>query len=201
MFKPVIALVMTAVSLPAHAKETPTEILRMLPTEIGGFESGTVRTYDKPMLGASLGYDYQDDDGEVCATLYVWDMGIAQIPDGIDSDQIRTAYRYAKIDIDYYERKGYYSDVVLLEEGIHETGTTGNAAALSLRAKYRYTRNISDDSGCGNDVTSYIYLFGARDHFIKVRATVSVQQAGAEGRIEKFVDDIAGRLLHAGVVP
>jgi hypothetical protein len=84
---------------------------------------------------------------------------------------------------------------LLVEEGVHRTVVPGHPEASSLRAKYQYSRNIRDGSGCGEDVTSFIYLLGARDHFIKIRATIAMRQAGSEDRVLKFVDQIVAEML------
>ena len=106
MYKLTISLLILCMPLLAYAKESPEEIILHLPSSIHGLGSGAIKSYKEAMLGSSMGYNYQGDDGEICATLYVYDMNIDSIPDGIESDDVRTAYKYAKVDIDFYEKKG-----------------------------------------------------------------------------------------------
>lgn len=187
MFKLVALLSCLTISSAAYAKEKPEDILLGLPSAIHGFESLEIKSYEQAMLGSSLGYNYRGEDGEICATLYVYDMGLPQIPDGIESDEVRTAYKFSKRDIDYYEEKGVYEDVALSSEGSHTTKVSEDVDFLSLRAEYQYLNNKET---CGKYVTSYIYLSGARNHFVKVRATVKQMTPNSLSRIESLVDYI-----------
>lgn len=191
MYKIFNILIFIFISFTASAKESPLKITQTLPSSIGSMLGDPIKSYKNETLGVSKGYNYKTDNIHICATVYVFDMGAKHIASGIDSDYVKKAYQYAKIDVRFYEKKGAYKNVVLLEETIHKTPVTENKTALSLRAKYKY---IKQKPNCGTNVTSYIHVFAAHSHFIKIRLTMSFENKDSESIKDHFIDSIIATL-------
>jgi len=187
MYKILNILLLICISFTSYAKNSPDKIIQALPSSIGKMTGDPVKSYANKTLGVSKGYNFKRDDITICATVYIFDMGAKHIPDGINSNYVRQAYKYAKIDIDFYEKKGAYKNVNLIEETVHKTHLSENNTALSLSAKYKY---IKQKPGCGTSVTSYIYVFAANDHFIKTRITMNSENKTADSIRENFIETI-----------
>lgn len=105
-----------ALSSQALAKEAPEKMLQAFPASIGTFEALQVEVYDEPGMGASLGYN---DMSGIALTLYLYDLGIEDIKDGIASEVIKTAKGQMMEEIYETSKMGIYTNVkVASEEGI-----------------------------------------------------------------------------------
>lgn len=115
---------------------------------------------------AGLGYSISYGDREsLVVTLYVYDMGLAGIPDGASSPQVKDQLRRAVGDILQAEQMGLYKNVQKLRE---TTVTLGSGApGPGLQASGLVFRLDIQ----GESKTSHVYASGYRGTFVKLRCT------------------------------
>lgn len=135
-----------------------------LPESLGGFARGQTRDYNQPGLGWSVAYY---DAGHDAATLYIYDLGVAGIPDGPDNDAVRQQFDQATGDVlratGALDRDG----VKLIER----YGVGPGDKTLFYCSEFEITRPPDGPHGGGKE-RSYLYITGFRGQFVKVRITV-----------------------------
>lgn len=131
------------------------------PEKLGPYTRGDKNTYEQPGLGYS--YPYRGKDG--WATVYVFDMGLADIPDGIDSDIIRRSVQDAVDSVKIYEERGHYANVQI----VPLSGDFDILKDSFLMKKMEY--QIVKEDGERQDVVSYIFCRGQDGEILKVRMT------------------------------
>jgi hypothetical protein len=191
MLKVILVLLFVFLPLITHAKDSPHEIIDVLPVSIGGLSGGKIRSYSEEKYGISRSYFLSANGSSVCATVYVYDMGIGQIPSGVDSGNTQAAFKNSKLEIKYIEKKGSYENVKLVEETKRNTIIHENRSVQSLSARYRYINNKSE---CKGDVVSFLNVFAANDHFIKIRTTTNSMNGSSLTTSENFIDFVVGEL-------
>jgi hypothetical protein len=128
-----------------------------LPDRIGPMRlDGEAHEYDDPRLGSS----YQYSGGGLSLTIYVYDLGIPDIPDGGETRIACEAFEAAKKDL---HRAGY-ADVRQKSEQLARLDPTA-AAPNAREAVYEFTR-------AERPTISYIWLTGAAKVLLKLRFSV-----------------------------
>jgi hypothetical protein len=117
---------------------------------------GEAHKYDDPRLGTS----YQYSGGGLSLTIYVYDLGIPDIPDGGDTRVACEAFEAAKSDIDH----AGYSDVRLKSQQLARLDATAETPN-AREAVYELTR-------AERPTISYIWLTGAAKVLLKLRFSV-----------------------------
>lgn len=142
--------------------------------------SGTNRYSDR-RLGRSFGYGASG----ISLTIYVYDYGMHDIPDGPDSVQVCEQYERAKHEI---ETGGNYQNVVLRSEAMRRMSVRGLADAPRAReAVYELDRN-------GNHALSMLWLTAADGYFVKLRLSL---RGEVEDELEDARDEILASLSQA----
>jgi hypothetical protein len=134
------------------------------PEKLAGLNRVSVANYEitEPGLGISVGYNAP----QIWANIYVYDSGFTNIPDGAESELVKTSLKSAVDDIFKAYEMGKYDGVVKLSE---EKNTLSNSQA-SLEA----LSVLLIISKHGNKNHSYTYLTGHNNHLLKIRFSYSI---------------------------
>jgi len=157
----------------------------VFPDNLGGMERGDVANYEvtQPGLGISVGYNI----GEVNSTIYIYDLGLSNIPDGVDSNIIRNHFNEIIGEIFEAYEQGHYDAVLKISEG---KTTLGNSLGSldSLSSSLMISQH-------GVKRISHIYLGVYNRRFLKIRFTYSESiEFEGDKRLKLFLDEI-GNLL------
>ncbi len=131
-------------------------------------EFPNVEAWDKSKVTrfprADQGYmvNYTSEEGGRI-TAYVYTGGQSKIPSGIEADILKEELKNAEAGIFYFEEMGYYQNVKKIKDNTVTLGGK-NGKVKSLHSLFGFSAN-------GNKLTSEIFLFGYKNHFIKFRAT------------------------------
>lgn len=139
--------------------------------DIDGWEKSEITKYPTAALGYSIGYN-SPEGGAV--TVYVYNGGMKNIPDGATDNTVKSELERAKGDIRQAGKMGYYEDV---KEIKNDTITLGGATG-----KVKALRSLFNFSARGQAVTSEIYIFGYQNNFIKIRATRPKEEDKTENK-------------------
>jgi hypothetical protein len=145
----------------AVAKDSPEALLKQLPETLGDCQRGELQNYGDPRLGWSIAYN--DRHGMVI-TVYAYDQGAAKIADGISDRIITDSFASARRDIHVAMTKSMYSDVQPFDDG---KATIEGMDILFAR----YHLTFAKGEVAGKKAVSALYIFGAHDEIIKIRAT------------------------------
>jgi len=136
----------------AKVKLEPTQV--ELPTRLGPMRlTGEPHRYEQPGLGVSYQYLGQS----LSLTVYVYDAGLTDIPDGGDTMQSCWLFEEAKNNIS----QAGYADVKLVSEQLVRLSPRADAP-LAREAVFEYVRN-------GRPTLSYVWITGVAKNFVKMR--------------------------------
>ena len=128
-----------------------------LPENIAGIKHSGMKSYGAKELGYSQGYS-----SKMCTiTLYVYDLGQADIPDGIEDAAIATEATRAAGDLKRAEEAGVYRNVKPME---------GELELLEPVADHFRTSGFTFDIK-GGGCRSYLLICSRNKNFFKVRLT------------------------------
>jgi hypothetical protein len=131
-----------------------------LPERIGPMRfDGQPHKYDDPRLGSS----YQYMGGGLSLTVYIYDLGAADIPDGGDTRIACEAFEGSKGDVLH----AGYQDVVLKSQQLARLDPAAETP-LAREAVFEYTR-------AGRPAVSYLWVTGAAKQFVKLRFSVDAK--------------------------
>lgn len=134
-------------------------------------------------LGYSVSYGSRES---LIVTLYIYDMGQSDIPDGPSSPQVQEQLRRAVGDIFQAERMGLYQNVQKAREA---TVTLGSGAPGQGLAASGVVFHLEVQ---GETKTSHVYTSGHRGAFVKLRCTYA-----HEAQSEPQSEDLLRRFLLA----
>jgi hypothetical protein len=133
-----------------------------LPQNIGPLRyQGQSRSSDR-----RLGRSYAFNASGISLSIYVYDHGIAHIPEGQDSVPLCLQYEGAKGEI---ERGGNYDNVRLRAETSRRVGFDAGSA-VTREAVYEFERH-------GIAAVSVLWLLAADGHFVKLRLSLRAEIA------------------------
>lgn len=152
------------------------------PQQIGPFKQGRVQDYtqENPELGVGVEYSAPGHK----ATVYIYNGGLTSIPEGPETELIRSVVSQARRDISLMVERGIYRSAA------HDSDFSFQHAKRTsfLCSKF----SLVDDSGTG---PSFLCATGFRNHIVKIRLTGSEQatQAGIDETrvIELFLSRLA----------
>ena len=185
MLRPVVLVlallpVVSAVQGPARAQapaQTPdgpvTHFGLTFPPEIGGAQRINVRAYEPgtPGAGYSAGYRH----GEATSTVYIYDDGVASIPDNLDSAVVRDQFKQAKGAMGAAQ-----AGISVREANTFTIHDAGKRARLICSA-YVLVRQASPGA-----FDTFLCLGVYKGKFFKVRTTMP-QRADAEAEVRRFI--------------
>ena len=132
--------------------------------QVDGFERGEVHRFDDPRLGYSVAYQSR---AGLAATVYVYDKGIASIPDGA-SEVARAELARASDDIVEAKRRGRWQSV----EGGQPRETRLGSGPRPLAA-WAASLRLGHAEG---EVLSDLFVTDRRGEFVKVRCTYPAER-------------------------
>lgn len=149
-------------------------------SEIPDFQRSKLHTYSHPSLGVSV--DYHSKAG-LKATIYIYNLGIEKIPEGIESKAVKDQMKKATQDVFAAQKQGHYESVLQLSSGTLELGTSSEKKNKTFSAmKMVFLLRREKDPK-----VSEIYLLGYKNHFVKVRSTYPVKNFEQCGKdIDRF---------------
>jgi hypothetical protein len=167
----------------ARAEYLVMEVGLQFPDRLGSVPLWKGERYPEAMLGHGIEYRGPGFAGSV----YVYDAGNPNIPNGTANDIVRTQFARARNEIAAYQRQQNLPEPQLLSE---EPIRVNNVEFLT--ASFRIVRSNVES-------LSLVAMTGYRRHFIKIRVTVPAA-SGAEGtrQMEEFVQNVARMLAEAG---
>jgi hypothetical protein len=178
-------LLIALVSVASHAAALGDNLVKLapsafkLPQNIGPLRYVNESRFRDRRMGRSVLYSASG----LSLSIYVYDYGITELPDGPDSVAACQQYEGAKHEI---EEGGNYQNVVLRSEGSRVLD--GQSASRAREAVYEFDRN-------GIHAVSVLWLIAADGYFLKVRLSLRGEVADEldEAR-EKILDALATAL-------
>jgi hypothetical protein len=164
-----LVLLLVAAAVVVHGKALNDNTVHLLPSKfrllqnIGPMRYTGENHYSDRRLGRSFGFGTSG----VSLTIYVYDYGLRDVPDGPDSVAACEQYEKAKLEI---ESGGNYQNVTLRREVTRPLGDTAQAP-LAREALYQLDRN-------GIHALSALWLTAADGYFVKLR--LSMRQEAAD---------------------
>ena len=152
------------------------------PNNLAGFTLGSVinNETDTPGQGYSLLYDHPG----VKASVFVYNLGIKNIPNGDDSKIVHDAFERAISDV-----KSVHPDA----QNLDATPQLSIHGISLLHAAFQYK---AVETGWHDVVFSHVYMTAQNGNFILVRTTYSATDQSARGlRVEaRFIEGLCGAL-------
>jgi hypothetical protein len=177
-----LALFLSAANALAQGSYQHPETRFVFPAVIGAFERQSAEHYPDARLGVKVGYVAR---GLGRADIYLYDLGIVGIPDGIDSKAVRDAFASAAADVEEMGRRGYYLDLRRISKPGATLEISGRTPRFLL-AGYEYRIRHGDRE---EPVVSLLIVTGARASFLKVRYTYLASRADGRSELEKLLID------------
>ena len=157
------------------------------PRLMGGLRRGEVTDYEKKQKGLGIGIRYYDAENQIKADVYIYNLGLTAIPDGIESRELVGVFEQARREVHDMEKSGSYQSVKKLSEDVASFGHFASAPR-ALRAYFSFTQD-------GTDRFSHIYLTAYKNLFLKIRFTYPKEQkANSEKFLAEFLEEM-GKLL------
>jgi hypothetical protein len=182
-------LFLLAFALAPLASAEPVKLLPgpfELPDRIGPMRlDGEPHRYEDPRLGSS----YQYSGGGLSFTLYVYDLGVRDIPDGGNTRLSCEAFEGAKADV---ERAGY-SDVRLKSEQLARLDPAAETP-LAREAIFEYTR-------ANQPQVSYIWLTSAGKVFVKARFSMDAKLRDEMPEARRTILNALGEAVKPHLLP
>jgi len=145
--------------LPLAAKESPEEILAVLPEKIAGCEKTKYHAYEPAGLGGSVSFTTPG----LVVTVYVYDLGKRNITESLDNPDLQEAFDKARAELASALKQGMHSEVT--EKNPEDRRSTIG----TLVATYRVVH--TKGASAGMPLFSEIHVFGAHGHIIKFRVS------------------------------
>ena len=159
----ILGLVLALAAGGANAAPLGDNTVKLLPSKfrllqnIGPMRYTGTNRYSDRRLGRSFGYGASG----ISLTIYVYDYGLRDVPDGPDSVPACEQFERAKHEIEY---GGNYQNVVLRGQSTRRMGDVADAP-LAREAHYELDRN-------GIHAVSLLWLTAADGYFVKLRLSL-----------------------------
>src|SRR5262245_48035016 len=163
----------------ANAARLGDNTVKLLPSKfrllqnIGPMRFTGTNGYSDRRLGRSFGYGTSG----ISLTIYVYDYGLSNVPDGPDSVDACEQFERAKYEIEF---GGNYQNVVLREQSTRRMKSGANAP-LAREAHYDLDRN-------GIHAVSMLWVTAADGYFVKLRLSL-------RGEVADELDDAREQIL------
>ncbi|MBX3500943.1 MAG: hypothetical protein KF889_16005 [Alphaproteobacteria bacterium] len=167
----------------ARAEYLVMEVGLQFPDRLGSVPLWKGERYPRAGLGHGIEYRAPGFAGSV----YVYDAGNPNIPNGTDNETVRTQFSRARNEIVAYQRHIKQPEPQPLSEQPIRA-----SSVEFLAASYRVVRGDVE-------TVSLVAMTGYRRHFIKIRVSVPAASGAAGARqMEEFVQNVARMLADAG---
>lgn len=188
MIKLLILLWLFLLAMPTPQDEQEEEIdikTRLnfkMPQTLAGIKLTDTQEYEDSKLG--WGFQYSGE-GIERLDVYVYDMGIVEIPTGCENEKVEEQEKANKLELESMVEKGYLDKATWKSKSVFPK--TGNIRFL------RNTYEISfEDGGEIRNLRSDMFLTGFMGKFVKVRASIDKEniESGIEAT-ERFVNSLS----------
>jgi|ERR1051326_2569381 hypothetical protein len=157
------------------------EIGITLPKSIANIKYQVREDYDDKKLGYMIGYK----NAKCNISLFVYDAGNKEIPNGKDGELVAKEFKQALADIKSAEKKGLIKNLQVMEDELPLPKTVRSSFATA-----GMTFDI-DGGGC----KSYVLLLGRSDRFFKLRITqFVVNEKTNDDEVNAFLEKIVEQL-------
>jgi hypothetical protein len=160
------------------------------PDTIGPLARGAVHDYDSPEAGRSIRYG---GPGEVKADIYLYDNGLTNLHEGIDSKVVAEHFKDVEGAVARAEKTGAYRGVKLIAEGTNQIGSARrHLPALEARFEYATAADTGSEARC----VSHLLLTVFRGEFLKIRFTyLKEAEAAGQATYQAFLTDMGDTVL------
>ena len=174
----------------AFAKEPLQNLLVSLPAHVKTFTAETPQVYEDEKFGVSIGYN---DPAGTSITLYLYDLAVQDIPDGISSEIIRSAKEEAIGELKEVEKSGLYSDVKITVDQEIDFGLDAGKTLKMLFVSFSY--NMKDQYSTEVlPIFSDMYLTGFKGYICKIRISRPEIQKEKEDEIKETIKTLLSTL-------
>ena len=182
-------LVLTLMLFSADGSEPPVSFSKTM----GNLEFVERTDYEQEGAGYSLRYQTKE---LLKADVYVYDMGIRNLPDGIASPEIRKEMEAVEGALRKVEQMGKYENVKELGSGVRKFA---NLNTRFLWARFSYEQSAGEGVAFDRTRISDTFLLTHRGHFLKVRITTKREDlAKHEPQIDQFIREVAHQVETGG---
>lgn len=175
----------------AVAKDTPEAILSKLPPQIGEFIAEPVNKYDEPEWGASIGYNSLNG---TAVTVYIYDMGVAEIADGLSSDIVRQAKHDSMEEIKETVKSGTYANYELNEEKQIQLDIAGGKK-LPAFFWSMYYELVMPEYNINLPTYSSAYVTALKNHVLKIRVSRPALDEVNEANIDSLISSLISKII------
>ena len=163
--------------------DTPKEKPELPLPKVEGWEKSDARPLPKES-GRGYSVAYNCKEPHVAVTVYVYDRGLAEIPDDLASAAVKREFEGAKAAVHAAKKQGAYDEVKEEKSGESRLGGR-DAAPKALHARFRTTIEKQE-------LTSDLYVLSHRNQFVKIRVTRPADsEKAAKPRLDLLFDGIA----------
>jgi hypothetical protein len=152
--------------------------------EVKGLDRQKPNVFKDARLGYSVSYLAE---GTVI-TVFVYDLGLKEIPKGAEADAIKAEMYESLLALEGNRASGRYKSIQPLDEKVVAFGS--NADAPKLRRK-RYEIEIAKEG----PAVAELYMTGYKNYFIKIRATYPADDKPKGEKLVAAVLDAVGKQL------
>ena len=154
-----------------------------LPAQLGGLERGTI--IDNEVRSRGLGITVAYGSSGVKATVFIYNLGIQDLIEGIESPTVKAHAQQTLKDI-----IESHTDVSVLEPLSPGIGS----CAGFLRAKLSY---VEKGGSTAEPLHSYVYLSSRKGSFVKARVSYAARIAFATGTLSesRFAEALCATVL------
>ena len=171
----------------ATAKETPEQILKLLPTEVEGTSAKPIHVYPEPESGASIGYNFD----VATVTLYIYDLGETNIENGIASEFILSVKNAT---VEGIATGDTWQNSKVISDGSKEFAL-GNNKKISVLFTQFTLEDKNTLTGVSTQLRSDLYILGTKAHICKIRITRPANNSEAqEQKIEKIISELLSKI-------
>ena len=156
--------------------QTPAEAVAALPGELGGWRRGSITDFEQRPNGAGLGAaaEYRPAAGAGVATVYLYDRGIAALPDGTASPQVEAELAQAMKEVELLAaQRRYRVEGRLPAEPVRGPG---GRPALACEAV-----TLAFEGGSRSD--GFVCIGVLRGRFLKLRLSLPAGAPEAEAEL------------------
>lgn len=172
-------------TLPAAAQRLKPE----LPKEVAGLPFRRTQTFEDPRLGMGVLYR-AEEPGPPILSIYIYDLGLDEIPRDIHSDTVRGNFLQARGDIETVDAIDTFE---LQSEGVATLGSEGSTVEAHEAV---YVVRVGE-----RRMASYLYVLGTGHAFVKVRYSQALPGDGPAPPLPEELRAALGDVFSSWMAP
>ena len=159
-------IILLVATFAVQAKESESQLIGKLPSQIMESEKGVYFGYEDKKLGGSVGYRYDRGKGKIRFTVILFDAGYEQIKAGLGSSVVSELSKSAVEDIKWHEQHGSYKNVQILNNA--PVDLLDQHQGMLVQLKFRY---VFQNESVSDELDSFLLVTGVQGYILKIRAT------------------------------